>query len=238
MQSVILDFESKVEEIEEYFNFIETTTHLERDFDKEKIVKVSETVYDVLKANIFLLLYNLIESSFKNALEKICIEITNDRLTYKEVIPEIKRLWLEKHYKNFENIKIPKNIKKSEHIMNTIDNITEDIIEINFYIDEKKRKNDDISGNVDAREISRINQKYGAKLRYQPKDIDKQALQTVKIQRNNLAHGDETFRECGRDKTLETLGEIKSNSIEYMRFILSHIKKFIENKEYKLIAES
>ena len=234
MQSVILDFESKVEEIEEYFNFIETTTHLERDFDKEKIVKVSEIVYDVLKANIFLLLYNLIESSFKNALEKICIEITNDRLTYKEVIPEIKRLWLEKHYKNFENIKIPKNIKKSEHIMNTIDNITEDIIEINFYIDEKKRKNDDISGNVDAREISKINQKYGAKLRYQPKDIDKQALQIVKIQRNNLAHGDETFRKCGRDKTLETLGEIKSSSIEYMRFILSHIKKFIENKEYKL----
>ena len=238
MQSIILDFESKVEEIEEYFKFIETTTHLERDFDITKIVKVSETVYDVLKANIFLLLYNLIESSFKNALEKICIEITNEKLTYKEVIPEIKRLWLEKNYKNFENIRIPKNIKKSEHIMKIIDEITEDIIEINFYIDEQKRKNDDISGNVDAREINRINQKYGAKLLSQPENIDREALLTVKTQRNNLAHGDETFRECGRDYTLEKLEDIKNESIEYMRFILSHIKIFIEDKQYKLVEES
>jgi hypothetical protein len=233
MESVILDFESKVKEIEEYSSFIETTTHLEREFDKSKIVKVSETVHNVLKANLFLLLYNLIESSFKNALEKICIQITMDRLKYQDVISEIKRMWIEKKYKNFENFEIPKGVKKSKFIMDKIDNIAEDIIEIEFYSDDKKKKNDEISGNIDAREINRINEKYGAKLINKP-NLDTISLLTVKTQRNNLAHGDETFNKCGRNYTISDLKKIEEESIEYMRFILSHIQKYIDNKQYSL----
>ncbi len=231
MQSVILDFELKVEEIDEYFSFIKTTTHLKEDFDKTKTIKVSQTVYNVLKANLFLLLYNLIESSFKNALEKIYIDITNNSLTYTKVIPEIKRIWLEKKYKNFENMEIPKNIKKSEYIMNIIDNIAGDVIEIKFYTNEKKRKNDDISGNIDAREINRINKKYGIELENNT-NIKKEHLLTIKTQRNNLAHGDESFNKCGESYFISDLEEIKNESIEYMRFILNHIKSFIENKKY------
>jgi len=234
MNSIILEFESRVQEIDEYFSFITTTTALEREFDRTKTVKVSQTVQNVLKANLFLLLYNLIESSFKNALEKICIDITNDNLTYQEVIPEIKRLWLEKRYKNFENMKIPKNTKKSEYIVNIIDNITEDIIEIKFYTDEKKRKNDDISGNIDARAIEEINKKYGAKLIDKP-NIQTQPLLTIKSQRNNLAHGDESFNKCGEDYSISELEYIKNESLNYIKWILTHIKEFLEDKKYKTI---
>lgn len=232
MNNVISDFKSKVEEIDEYFSFVKTTTYLNREFDKTKTIKISENVQNILKANLFLLLYNLIESSFKNSLEKICVQITDDKLEYKNVISEIKNLWIEKEYKNFENLQIPKGIKKSEFIMNKIDNIAKDIIEIKFYKDDKKRKNDDISGNLDAREINKINEKYGAKLIDKP-NIDTQSLLTVKTQRNDLAHGDKTFTKCGANYTISELEIIKNESIDYMRFILTHIKTFIDEKKYK-----
>lgn len=236
MELVISEFETKVEEINEYFSFIETTTHLRLSTNHERI-QVSATVQNVLKANIFLLLYNLVESSFKNALEKICIQISSDELKYKDVTPEIKKMWIEKEYKNFENLTIPKHTQKSEVIMKKIDDIANDIIKIEFYRNPEKTKNDNISGNVDAREIKKINEKYGAKLDTEP-DIDTNSLLTVKSKRNNLAHGDETFSECGRDYTFEKLEKIKEESIVYMRFILSHIENFINVKKYKLQEEN
>ncbi|CAA6821707.1 MAG: Unknown protein [uncultured Sulfurovum sp.] len=231
MDVIISEFEEKVSEIDEYVFFVQRTVHLRGFTIATDRVQVSSTVHNILKSNLFLLLSNLVEASFKNALEKLCIQITSENITYNKVIPEIKKLWIEKKYKNFENVKIPKNMQKSEFVMNIINSITEDIIEIKFYTDEEKRKNDDISGNVDAREINKINMKYGAKILTQP-SISTQSLLTVKIQRNNLAHGDESFSECGRNYTLTELEEIKNESIDYMRFILNHIKEVIENKQY------
>lgn len=230
MNLVILEFEEKAEEINEYFNFVQTTTHLRGFIDNTDMIQVSQTVHNVLKANMFLLLYNLVESSFKNALENICLKIKNDNLKYKEVIPEIKKIWIEKEYKNFENIK---NRQKSKFIMDKIDSIAEDIIAIEFYSNDEKTKNDDISGNVDARVINKINSKYGAKLESSP-NIDTSSLLTVKTNRNNLAHGHKTFTECGEDYTLNDLKDIKNNSQAYMRFILEHIQTFINNKKYKV----
>ena len=229
MELVISEFEAKVQEISEYFSFIEKTTHL-RLHDNRGMVQVSKTVHNVLKANLFLLLYNLVESSFKNSLEKICINITNETLKYKDVIPEIKKMWIEKEYKNFDGLK---NIKKSEFIMNKIENIANDIVKIEFYRNEEKTKNDDISGNLDAREMKRINEKYGAKLDT-VLNMDANSLLTVKTKRNNLAHGNEIFSECGENYTINELREIEKESIKYMRFILNHIKIFITNKQYKL----
>jgi len=227
MQFVILEFNEKAEEINEYFSFIETTTHLRLN-ENPNIVQVSKTVHNVLKANLFLLLYNLVESSFKNALEKICINITNDTLKYKNVIPEIKKMWIEKEYKNFD---ISKNIKKSEFIMHKIESITNDTVKIEFYKDEKKLKNDDISGNLDAREIKKISAKYGANV-IDAITLDPRKLVTVKSKRNNLAHGDETFSKCGESYSMNELKEIKIRSLEYMNFILKHIEEFINEKKY------
>jgi hypothetical protein len=230
VNSVILEFEEKVEEINEYFEFIKTTTHLRGFSENVDMIHVSQTVHNVLKANIFLLLYNLVESSFKNALENICIKITNDNLKYKDVIPEIKQMWIEKQYNNFEKIK---NQQKSKFIMDKIDSITEDIIAIEFYSNDEKTKNDDISGNIDARAINKINAKYGARIENNP-DIDTASLLTVKTNRNSLAHGYQTFSKCGRESPLPKLEDIKNDSIDYMRFILEHIQCFTDEQKYLL----
>ncbi|WP_294962408.1 MAE_28990/MAE_18760 family HEPN-like nuclease [Sulfurimonas sp.] len=233
IEIVILEFDSKVEEINEYFSFIEKTTHLRPSFSQgEEMVQVSQTVHNVLKANLFLLLYNLIESSFKDSLEKICIQISNEELQYQDLIPEIKKLWIEKEYKNFNSTNLPQNVKQHEYIMDKIDTIAEDIVNIEFYTDEAKTKNSDISGNLHVGEMSKIVSKYGAHIINKPQ-VNKSSLFTVKTQRNSLAHGEETFSECGGSYSLPKLKEIKDDSINYMQFILTHIENFINSQQYK-----
>ena len=226
MEVIILEFELKVKEINEYFLFILNTTHLERDFDETKIVKVSKTVQDVLKANLFLLLYNLVESSFKKSLESICLNITNEEITYVKVIPEIRKMWINKQYKNFESTcVIPREMKKSEFIMDKIDNIAQDIIDIKF--------DNELSGNVTTKHIKDLTMQYGLQSN---EILEKEAtsLFIIKNKRNNLAHGNESFSECGRDYTLGKLEEIKIESVDYMRFILTHIKEFVVTKQYMI----
>jgi len=224
MDSIILEFESKVEEIEEYFSFIRTTTSLEREPDETRTVIVSMTVFNVLKANLFLLLYNLIEASFRDSLENICINITDNCLKYKNVISEIKKLWITKKYKNFEQqCSIPRDISKAEFMMDKIDTIAEDIISVNY--------NNQLSGNVTPNVIKESIDEYG--LSINDSDIEKSALFIIKNKRNNLAHGNETFSECGSRYTTQRLEDIKNESIEYMRFILENIQSFIINQEYK-----
>ncbi len=225
MNLVILEFEEKVDEINEYFSFIERTTHLRLNIN-EDMIQVSQTVHNILKSNLFLLLYNLVESSFKKSLESICIQITSDRISYITVIPEIRKIWINKQYKNFESAcVIPRDMQKSEFLMNKIDDIAQDTINIEF--------DNELSGNVTTKQIRELTIQYGLQ---SDEILDREAnsLFIIKNKRNDLAHGNESFSECGRNYTLEILEEIKNESVEYMRFILSNIKIFIENKQYKL----
>jgi len=229
MDAVILEFEEKSNEIDEYFSFVQRTTHLRGFLNTTDTIQVSQTVHNILKSNLFLLLYNLVESSFKKSLESICIQITSDRITYINVIPEIRKIWISKQYKNFESAcVIPRNMQKSEFLMNKIDNITQDIINIEF--------DNELSGNVTTTQIRDLTTQYGLQSD-EILDMEATSLFIIRNKRNNLAHGNESFSECGRDYTLEKLEEIKNESIEYMRFILSHIKIFIEDKQYKLDEE-
>lgn len=228
MKIIISDFESKTEEINEYFTFIENTTHLRSFGNNNKKIQVTKRIHNILKANLFLLLYNLIESSFKNGLGEVCSRITNDKLKYKNVIPELKKMWIKDEYKNFDK-NPPCGIKKSDYLIEKIDNIAEDIIEINF----NNKNNSGISGNLNASEICKINSLYGVDIK-KDSGINPKSLNTIKEKRNSLAHGDETFDSCGGNYSLDDLKELKDNSLDYMKFILNHLEDFLNQKKYKV----
>ena len=226
MDIVISEFEEKANEIDEYFSFVQRTTYLRGFSSATDTIQIPQTVHNILKSNLFLLLYNLVESSFKKSLESICLNITNDEITYIRVIPEIRKIWINKQYKNFESTcVIPREMQKSEFLMNKINNIAQDIINIEF--------DNELSGNVTTKQIKDLTTEYGLQ---SDEILEKEAnsLFIIKNKRNNLAHGNESFSECGRDYTLEKLEKIKDESVDYMRFILTHIKEFIKDKKYLL----
>ncbi|MBK6773181.1 MAG: hypothetical protein IPG78_13840 [Ignavibacteria bacterium] len=58
-------------------------------------------------------------------------------------------------------------------------------------------------------------------------------LHDVKIQRNQLAHGEISFSKCGRNYTIEDLIKTKDHTIKYLRKILKNINAYLESKKFK-----
>lgn len=226
MISVLLDFEKRVDEINVYFLLLANIE--EKDavlfFPHKRTHKYQPhnvELIKILKANLFLLLYNLSESSIKQSLAEIYEQISNEQLKYEEVIDEIKKIWIDERHNNFKN-------KGTDNIFRAISILAEEIIEIRF--DSEKV----ISGNIDGRKIKEFAVKHGFSSSVHKNAKDGVKLHQVKTQRNNLAHGHVSFAECGRNYTIGDLREIKHQVIIYLRRILKNIEKYLDDKNYAI----
>lgn len=221
---VLSDFEKRVKEINLYFLLLENMEEKNAVlfFPHKKTHKYQPhnvELIKILKANLFLLLYNLSESSVKQSLSEIYEQISNEGLKYENVIDEVKKIWIDEKHNNFKN-------KGTDNIFLTINNLAEEIIDIRF--DSEKV----ISGNIDGRKIRDFSLKHGFSSAVHKNAKNGVKLHQVKTQRNNLAHGNSSFAECGRNYTISDLREIKHEVIIYLRRILKNIEKYLNNKKY------
>ncbi|MGL1956907.1 MAG: MAE_28990/MAE_18760 family HEPN-like nuclease [Colwellia sp.] len=232
MLEIIEDFESRVIEVELYFNFIEQTSKLNASItdlaeDCAVPIKIDSDLKKILKANLFLLLYNLIESSFTKALNRLIKDINDSKNTYGMLIPEIRKIWLQDETKFF-NKKTPnvngKTENKLDYYFPIIDNLLDHILQI--------PENEKISGNLDAQNIRAFTAKYGI-LSHSINTAKSKRLYNVKEKRNELSHGNISFLECGRAETPSSLKEIKDEVISFMRAVLCEFETKIEQQYYK-----
>jgi len=223
MQTVILDFNTRVQEINEYFSFLEgldnetikLTSSDNIDEEKNKLIDYN-LLTKTLKANSFLLLYNLIESSMRNAIEAIFDELKGKKVSFNAVRVEIKKVVLE----NFKN-------RSPNKIHSKIKDISLDIITAGF--DSKKL----FSGNIDRDEITKTARRYGFSFDTDyAKTKHGENLYDIMEKRNDLAHGNKSFSEIGKSISIGDLLKIKNEVIEYIGQILKNIETYLNNKEY------
>lgn len=224
MTTVIADFEKRVQEIESYFSLLESIEIKNAALyfpnrRSNKIVVPDSELTKVLKASLFLLLYNLVESSIKQSLAELYDGITKKGIRYKDVIDQIKIIWINKNHKNFNN-------KGSKDIFSAINGLAEEIISIKF--DTEKI----ISGNIDGRKIREFSAAHGFSEKTHKLANNGLALFQVKEQRNNLAHGVISFAECGRNYTISDLRDSKKEVIKYLRSILKNIERYLEKEMF------
>jgi MAE_28990/MAE_18760-like HEPN len=222
MQTVLLDFNTRVEEINKYFLFLEgldnETTKLATiaDSGKQTIRSIDNDLANTLKANGFLLLYNLVESSMRNAIEAIFDELRMKKVPFDSVRLEIKKIVLQ----NFKN-------RSPDDIYSKITDISLDIITAGFNSREL------FSGNIDRKEITRIARSYGFSCETDySKTKHGENLYTVMKNRNDLAHGNKSFSEIGKDTSVEDIQRIKEEVIEYISQLLRNIEKYLIEQEY------
>lgn len=227
MISVLTDFEERVQEIELYFEHLNLILNKDaelffpRNITRQKR-RINSELHKVLKANCFLLLYNLSESSIRQALIEIYDKITEKGLKYSNVKDEIKKIWITSKYRNFNNMSV-------ENIFDVIaGRILDDTIDIRF---EDKHS---LSGAVDGLRIRDFALKVGFSDRTHPALREGFKLHEVKTQRNKLAHGEISFAKCGRDYSFEDLNKTKKQVISFLRSILLNIKAYLENEDYKI----
>jgi hypothetical protein len=183
---------------------------------KPKIKKLDSDLEKTLKASCFLLLYNLVESTMRNAIEAIFDELSTQGVSFDKVRPEIKKIVL-------------RNIKKCnpDKILISITTISIDIISACF------DKEDLFSGNIDGKLIKDLASDYGFSYKTDARKTGNgQDLLTIKSNRNDLAHGIKSFSEVGREKSADELLMIKSKVINYLKQILLNLETYLDNKEY------
>jgi MAE_28990/MAE_18760-like HEPN len=219
MRAFIHLFHKRKQEVNLYFEHLEDLSdkNAQLIFSDGALKTVDSDLKHILLANTFLLIYNLVESTFSAAIEAIFIEIQAQAVAYDAIQPSIQK-------EVIDNIR--KNVA-ADSFISSVNDIAIDIL--NHY----PRPRELFSGNVDAVAIKDISRKYGFSIRTEAeKTKNGEKLATVKKRRNHLAHGFMSFKECGQERPFEMVRAIKEESLLYIEQILNNIEQFLEDKKY------
>jgi len=190
----------------------------EKDFDRDLI--------HMLKANAYLIVYNLIESTVCNAIEDIHtvlkseVELCADKLNIKLAKKAFKKVNEQTiSQANLSNTSVGAFIVK-EWLVNH-DNII------------RSNKNPLFSGNVDAKKIREVANLYG--FSHQTDQVvtrNGRSLVLIKNTRNNLAHGTDSFKDKGQETSIDELRAMKDEVIAYLDQMLTNIEYYLNTQSY------
>jgi hypothetical protein len=227
MLTVIQAFKDNVKEVENYFLLLQkiedgysslqdgsgSTFHIDSDLSR------------ILKANAVLIIYNLIEATIKNGLWELFENMKLDNLAYPALIEQIQLLWIDQRIKlEFKT----KDETINSQIMNVIDAAMKQ--SLTYYRDKKLLKFD--AGTLDVRGINTTFKRHGLSA-ISAHSLISESFSNIKTNRNNLAHGDKTFIDCGRDYSFRDLRTIKIHVERFLMKSLMEIKTFIDTKKYR-----
>lgn len=170
----------------------------------------------ILKSSYILLLYNMIESTLTLVIERIHDDLSSTM--YKSLCSEIKSLWVTFYFK-----KHPEKFYEDN-----FENSLNGTLKFPKYSEYCKRVKV-FSGNLDAREISKILRNYGIG---QLCTLDRDLLLIVKNKRNKLAHGEQMFKEACRDMTLNEMEKCQEATFGALDSILEQTEVYLSEKKY------
>jgi hypothetical protein len=219
MTAVLLLFQERKQEIELYFEHV--ADFLDKDaivlFPDHRVKSLSLDLEHILLSNLFLLLYNLVESSISGAIESIYKEMLVHSVSYDDIQPAIQ-------------MEIMDHVRKNVNTKKLIETVNHWVIDI---LKHYPKSTELFSGNVDQEEIKKMAQKYGFSIHTDArKTKNGEKLKTIKNRRNELAHGFKSFQECGEERSFQEMKAIKEECLLYIEQILKNIDTFLKNKAY------
>lgn len=202
-------------------SFLEFFSNDESNFNFRDYLNIS-------KANLLLMLYNLIESTVTTFIQSIYDEIADLDIEYNDVSEVLQDLWLEVRFKDVYQSTSSFNSykKKAKELISEIINQNS----LTFTLD----KLSGISGNLDSKSIHDIYKKHG--IDYSTESRAKYAdgmLTSIKRNRNDLAHGNKSFMECGRDVSTLDLKNDLSEIEKYLFDLKEAANNYILNDEFR-----
>lgn len=188
--------------------------------------EITKDLTHTLKANGFLLLYNLVEATMTSAIEDIHQAIgADENIGIDDLLDPLRNRAIERFKPNSKH--------PPSHLAHPISKAM-----VRFWLEDHRQsaeneRNPLFSGNVDARAIRGIAEMYGFS---SDTDVEKTRdgarLVNVKSKRNDLAHGHIAFKDCGRDLVLSDLLAIKDEVINYLDCILANIEAYLAEGQY------
>lgn len=227
MNDVIIDFQERVEEIEEYLKLLTILSHagVQIHINRKRPKKVSNVAIKTMKASCFLMLYNLVESSIRGSMAALYEQMNSAGKPLNGFDSNIKDIWIDQNFRNME----PFSTNQYSY-RKLVRKMIESVLDSSSLMLDVKQI--DISGNLDARAIRELFGKHKISTVTHYRALGGAELKTVKDQRNSLAHGDISFADCGQQYTVSDIDNIKKQTVTYLRSSLKNVVKYIDRNEY------
>jgi len=184
----------------------------------------TERFAPILKSNILLMLYNLVEACVTSGFVEIYDSIKDNGLAYKDLIESIRNIW--------SNYEIGKT-RTSTSTQTTYERKVRDII-ATVISDSSIALTKDalaISGNLDAKEIRRLLAGHSISI---SDKTDKFNMLLVKNKRNDLAHGLDSFADSARDITIKQLADIKEEVLNFIGEVITCMTLYYNGQLYRV----
>lgn len=215
-------YSKRADDINETFNLVQFISEVETHKNKPVVdatnnahLNVSIEMQCALKAQFLVVLYNIVESTVCECLNSIYDSIADESLLFSDLSDEMRNMW--KTY--LKRISHPDRSKPDVDLMGM--KIQFASLAVN------------ISGSLDIRKIIDVFAKHGCILDETNREKYSNSFLVVKSKRNNLAHGNISFSECGSNYLVSDLKTMKENILDGMSEVVTQVKSYIVNKKYK-----
>ena len=224
-----VEFENKCQEIERFLGFVD-----DLDSGKDNLLKfkdnlnntqekpISREVQKTLRASCYLLIYNLLESTTCDALDAIHLTLLSEDVDLQELSNNLKKVV-------FNNLKNGLGERSITDIINNQVDVRSTILSHGY------NKTNFLSGNFDIDAIKKIEKKYGFNLHIvngQQGTYDKEKINTIKNKRNALAHGSQSFEQCGQNIPLFTMNDKYTHAKNVLLALFNGLNNYIKDKKY------
>lgn len=218
MEAVRSDFRKRVGEVNRYFRFVSHAAmgNVNLDFDQNGAAIIPALGHDelvkTLKATCYLVLYNLIEATMRGLVQRIFDEFRANGTRFDDCRSEIRRIIL-------FNLRQ----RNPDKIMARLLDVARDMVTETFDAREE------FLGTLDARAIRKTAARYGFD---PPTEKTGWALYEVKNNRNDLAHGNKSFSDVGRDTTPDKLEQARKQTVVILFLTLRSVARYLQEQRY------
>lgn len=233
-------YESRKSEIN---NFIELMSFLEKkkiivqeegvsfdDFFYGRDISIAFTyqeLINILKSNVSLMMYNIIEYTVSGLIDCIYDEIRMQSLSYIDVNNSIKKVWRTSVLRAVKDPGANFNtfLKKNEEIINYILSQAT----LNIHARESLP-----AGNLDGISIKETFESHGVQIKIHSENFRPDILRSIKENRNSLAHGSVSFVDAVRDDSIQDFEKYHGFITLFLEELIDVVDEYIEIQKYKV----
>jgi MAE_28990/MAE_18760-like HEPN len=181
--------------------------------------------FKAMKATAFLMVYNIIEATIVGAISELYKIIEQEKCSLSDVSSSLQEVWIDQRFWIAPHKSTPATYRSraAEMLRDMMAGTTLSL----------SARSTRLGGNIDGDKVRELCDKHGCKLAIHKRARGGAELETVKKQRNALAHGDKTFVECGQSYGIEDINRISKECFSFLGDFVRSLTKFVETGQYR-----